>query len=56
MSIDALTGGRPAPPPPPTTTGRERVAQALGAAMNMNSSRILALVDVPDADPMTALR
>ena len=56
LSIDALTGDRPAPPPPPPPAGRERVAQALGAAMNMNSSRILALVDIPDADPMTALR
>ena len=56
LSIDALTGDRPAPPPPPPPAGRERVARALGAAMNMNSSRILALVDIPDADPMTALR
>ena len=56
LGIDALTEGRPAPPPAPSAAERERVARALGAAMNMNSSRILALVDVPDADPMTALR
>ena len=56
LSIDALTGGRPAPPPAPSAAGRERVARALGAAVRMSSSRILALVDIPDADPMTALR
>ena len=56
LGIDALTEGRPAPPPAPSAAERERVARALGAAMSMNSSRILALVDVPDADPMTALR
>ena len=56
LSIDALTGGRPAPPPAPSAAERERVARALGAAAHMNSSRILALVDVPGADPMTALR
>lgn len=56
LSINALTGGRPAPPPPPPAAERERVTQALGAAMNMNSSRILALVDVPDVDPITALQ
>ena len=56
LSIDALTGGRPAPPPAPSAVERERVARALGAAMHMNSSRILTLVDVPDADPMTALQ
>ena len=56
LSIDALTGGRPAPPPAPSAAERERVARALGAAAHMNSGRILALVDVPGADPMTALR
>lgn len=56
LSIDALTGGRPAPPPAPSAAGRERVARALGAAVRMSSSRILALVDIPDADPMTALQ
>ena len=56
LSIDALTGGRPAPPPAPSAAGRERVARALGAAVRMSSIRILALVDIPDADPMTALR
>ena len=56
LSINALTEGRPAPTPPPPAAERERVTQALGAAMNMNSSRILALVDVPGADPMTTLR
>ena len=56
LSIDALTGGRPAPPPAPSAVERERIARALGAAMHMNSSRILTLVDVPDADPMTALQ
>lgn len=56
LSIDALTGGSPAPPPAPSAAGRERVARALGAAVRMSSSRILTLVDVPDADPMTALQ
>ena len=56
LSIDALTEGSPAPSPVPSAAGRERVARALGAAVRMSSSRILALVDVPDADPMTALR
>ena len=56
LSIDELAGGRPAPPPAPSAAERERIARALGAAVHMNSGRILALVDVPGADPMTALR